>query len=396
MRSIRKIALMAVGDSAWQGGIQYIVNIINALNTVSSEKRLEVHLFRHPHQKFIDLKQFDKIDLSIHNIDEVLKPWTLWNRLKWFLQRKFQKRIYPRLENYLLANHFDYVYPATLSDCNGRLNVGSWIADFQYHNYPDGHDSETNRQAEMTIRFIATKMRKVVFSSAHCEKEGLHLFPQSKGKTHVMPFSVFVNERYINSAILEEVRNYYDIHEPYLMVSNLFAMIKNHKTLFKAISILRKEGLRIKLVCTGNFVNAFQIEYANEVLQMITSMGIRDQLFILGLIPREHQVALYRMSLALVQPSLHEGWSTCVEEAKALGKNLLISDIPVHREQWPDHLSFFNPNDATQLASKIRFLYDTQQLNHFPEVKKEKEGLLGYERSVRAFGENFIRIASVD
>jgi glycosyltransferase involved in cell wall biosynthesis len=394
MRTIKKIALMAVGDSAWQGGIQYIVNIMHALDAVSTGASLEVHLFRHPHQKFSDLDRFTRIRLCVHNIDEVLPPWSLGNRIFWYLQRKFSNRIYPRLENYLLRHQFDYVYPATLSDCNGRLNVGSWIADFQYKNYPDGHNKETTLQAEKTIGTIAKKMPKVIFSSAYCEEECFSIFPEAKGKTFVMPFAVFMDRQHFTTS-LDQVRNHYDIHGPFLMVSNLFAATKNHKTLFAALGILRKEGLKIPLVCTGNLVNSSQIEFTNEVLNMITSYGIRDQLYLLGLIPRNHQVSLYRMAVAMVQPSLHEGWSTCVEEAKALGKTLIVSDIGVHREQWPDNTLFFDPLDEVMLANHVRQQWKATSSTDFPDLDKEARSLQHYEEiTVRAFGQNFLSIAS--
>ena len=34
-----------------------------------------------------------------------------------------------------------------------------------------------------------------------------------------------------------------------------------------------------------------------------------------------------------MQPSLCEGWGTVLEDAKVLDKAVLLSDIPVHREQ---------------------------------------------------------------
>jgi len=394
MRTIKKIALMAVGDSAWQGGIQYIVNIIHALDAVSMGTPLEVHLFRHPHQHFSGLDRFNHIKLHVHNIDEVLPPWSFKNRFFWYLQRKFFKRIYPRLENYLLALQVDYVYPATLSDCNGRLNVGSWIADFQYKNFPDGHNKETTLQAEKTIGEIARKMPKVIFSSAYCEQECFSVFPEAKGKTYVMPFAVFMDQQHFKTSF-EQVRDHYGIKGPYLMVSNLFGATKNHKTLFAALGLLRKEGLKIPLVCTGNLVNSTQIEFTNEVLQMITTYGIRDQLYLLGLIPRDHQVTLYRMALAMVQPSLHEGWSTCVEEAKALGKTLIVSDIGVHREQWPGNTLFFNPLDEVMLANRIRETWRATQAATFPDLAEELTSMKNYHEVVKAFGQNFLTIASI-
>jgi hypothetical protein len=55
-------------------------------------------------------------------------------------------------------------------------------------------------------------------------------------------------------------------------------------------------------------------------------------------------------AVAIINPSYFEGWSTTVEEAKALGQRLILSDIPVHREQAPMYATYFMPNDAKALA----------------------------------------------
>jgi glycosyltransferase involved in cell wall biosynthesis len=395
MREIKKIALMAVGDSAWQGGIQYVVNIINALDVIAESKSLEIHLFKSNAQHFSDLNNFKKIGLTVHSIEAVIPAFTFGNRLRWFLQRALLGRINPRYENYLLKEKFDYVFPATLSDCGGRLNAGAWIADFQYHHFPEGHSAEVTRQAEKTIGFIAKNTNKIILSSLFCENDSFKLFPETRCKTHVMPFSVYINKDHLNAESLPKVRNIYGIEGSFLMVSNLFGATKNHKTLFEALGILRKQGIKIKLVCTGNFVNYAKMEFTNEVLQMITENGIRDQLYILGLIPREHQVALYRLSMAMVQPSINEGWSTCVEEAKALGKTLLLSDIDVHKEQFPDNPFFFEALNPSDLAAKIKDVAGLLQGNEFPDRGTEEEALTKYSKDIKSFGENFLAIASL-
>jgi hypothetical protein len=55
-----------------------------------------------------------------------------------------------------------------------------------------------------------------------------------------------------------------------------------------------------------------------------------------------------------VNPSRFEGWSTTVEEAKSLGKRVLVSDIAVHREQAPARASYFGVDDAGVLAAQLR------------------------------------------
>lgn len=46
----------------------------------------------------------------------------------------------------------------------------------------------------------------------------------------------------------------------------------------------------------------------------------------LGLVPRSDVIALMRYSISLINPSFFEGWSTTVEEAKSMGKQIILSE----------------------------------------------------------------------
>jgi glycosyltransferase involved in cell wall biosynthesis len=72
----------------------------------------------------------------------------------------------------------------------------------------------------------------------------------------------------------------------------------------------------------------------------------------LGLVPYEDVLGLNAASDALINPSLFEGWSTTVEEAKALGTGMLLSDIGLHREQSPS-ATFFPADNAVALAAAM-------------------------------------------
>ena len=85
--------------------------------------------------------------------------------------------------------------------------------------------------------------------------------------------------------------------------------------------------------------------------------GVRGAFRVLGLVPYEHVTALSRDSQALINPSLFEGWSTTVEEAKSMGKRILLSRIPVHVEQDPPGGTFFDPADPDELAALMEEAY---------------------------------------
>ena len=73
----------------------------------------------------------------------------------------------------------------------------------------------------------------------------------------------------------------------------------------------------------------------------------------LGKVPYEDVIALMKNCEALINPSLFEGWSTTVEEAKSLGIKLLLSDISVHFEQLGNKAKYFKKNSALSLANLI-------------------------------------------
>ena len=80
-------------------------------------------------------------------------------------------------------------------------------------------------------------------------------------------------------------------------------------------------------------------------------------------------------SVGVINPSLFEGWSTTVEETKSLGLNMVLSDIPVHREQNPDRGVFFDPRKPASLADALAMVlerYATEVEHTYQAHAKER------------------------
>ena len=80
-------------------------------------------------------------------------------------------------------------------------------------------------------------------------------------------------------------------------------------------------------------------------------MPLHKETKVLGFISREDQLTLMQAAVAVMQPSLFEGWSTVVEDAKSMSVPLVASAISVHQEQFADYgvKLFFAPEDAADL-----------------------------------------------
>jgi hypothetical protein len=85
-----------------------------------------------------------------------------------------------------------------------------------------------------------------------------------------------------------------------------------------------------------------------------------------------------RGSIALINPSEFGGWSTTVEEAKAYGVPMLLSDLDVHREQ-ASTAQFFSVSDDLRLAD----LLEAAWLGDGPADRVDQERRFEQEQEVR-------------
>ncbi len=128
---------------------------------------------------------------------------------------------------------------------------------------------------------------------------------------------------------------------------------KNHALVLRALAALGP-GEGAPVVFTGREEDARDPAYGPSVKALAAELGVQDRARFLGFLPRGDQLGLIKGAVAVVQPSLCEGWSTVVEDAKALGRPVLASDIPVHREQLGRHALLFAPDDPQALAALLR------------------------------------------
>ena len=77
----------------------------------------------------------------------------------------------------------------------------------------------------------------------------------------------------------------------------------------------------------------------------------------MGEIPYNDVLQLIKNSVAVINPSFFEGWSSTVEESKSINKLIILSNINVHLEQNPKHAIYFNPKNEIELASVMEKVF---------------------------------------
>jgi glycosyltransferase involved in cell wall biosynthesis len=235
----------------------------------------------------------------------------------------------------------------------GKVRAIGWIPDFQHLRLPDYFTATDRRLRDRTFLELARRAFRVMLSSESAARDFAEFAPAFRHKARVVRFASLLGREPARDPFPTVTR--YRLPEKFALVANQFWRHKNHEVVAEALAQLAARGLRIPCVLVGLPADYRDPENVtlSRLLQQLAHGGLSGQVIVLGHVPRAELVDLLRAAAVIVQPSRFEGWSTTVEDAKALGRPLLCSDIPVHREQAPKALGFFGCDDPAALAALL-------------------------------------------
>lgn len=236
----------------------------------------------------------------------------------------------------------------------GRLRSVGWIPDFQHVHLPHFFQPGELALRDRFLLELAARSTRLMVSSEAALTDLKAFAPAYAAKARVVRFgSLFALEPPAGDPA-RTLRRYH-LPEKFALVVNQFWAHKNHAVVVEALGLLRKGGLRIPLVMVGLPADGRDPQNAtlSRLLQQIAAADLGGQAVPLGRVTREELTDLLRAAAVVLQPSRFEGWNTTVEDAKALGRPLLCSDLPVHREQAPHALGYFGCDDAGALAALL-------------------------------------------
>jgi glycosyltransferase involved in cell wall biosynthesis len=233
-----------------------------------------------------------------------------------------------------------------------RLKTLWFIADFQHLHLPALFSAKELSRRDTFFRRRSARCDSVILSSEAAKADFTSLFPEQAHKAAVLRF---VSSPQTSGGVpsAEELRRKYQFKGAFFLLPNQFWKHKNHRAAISALQILKQRGQAILILATGLANDPRHPTYFAELMEFVKECDVRESFRVLGSIPDNDLLGLMRNCVAILNPSLFEGWSTSVEEAKSLGKTVLLSDIAVHREQTPDLGVYFHPLDAEGLASKL-------------------------------------------
>lgn len=385
MNTRPKVGLLGIGGLHWIAGVNYVVNLMLALNNLPEEERAKVYLIELADS---DLGLYDKAASRVQVI-----PWPGRNKRSIFarLFRRVDVRELQKMQALSVQKeNISCVFP-----CKFRNGVQygvpwiGWAVDFQHKYYPEFFTPSYVQERDDLFIWHGENSPLVVNSSQCAVEDFDRYYPGYRHKLRVLHFRTVPFPEWFTGDP-EAVTRKYKLSPKFLMVPNQFFIHKNHECAFHALKALRDRGYDISLVCTGKTEDSRMPRFFQELLEYIESNGLKDHVRILGLLPRFEQIQIMRKAAAIVQPSFFEGWSTVVEDARAMGKPIFLSDIPVHREQAPPRAVYFDPRDPDALADAVSHAWN--QLSPGPIVEEEMEATENHRQHIVNYARDFIQL----
>jgi len=378
------IIIPVLGNSSWIGGLTYQDNLIEALKMLPELNITLTNELDHSNTSDQDLPLTKRIfSKSKKRFNGALNKVSSWSK-------NYDADLQKKLDQ-CMNGKINAIFTLNEAHLRGKNNIIKlyWIPDFQQVHLKHFFNKEDLEKRNSRYREGCELSDIIIVSSNNVKKDLEKFAPEHAAKCRI---SSFVSK--IPSFIWEAdpmiVVDKYSLPEKFFYLPNQLWKHKNHKVVFEAFHILRNENIFPNLVCTGNPNDHRDPDFYKGLMKIAAELDIKNQIRFLGMVPYQDVMTLIRQSIAVINPSLFEGWSTTVEESKSIGKQLILSDLEVHREQSAPNASFFSPESAQQLAEILKVKWS--ELKPGPDAAMEMQARQQLESRIRNYAETFVRI----
>jgi glycosyltransferase involved in cell wall biosynthesis len=323
------IGILTAGFINWQGGIDFLKNIILGVKNISPKKNINLYLC-------FEINTDKNIICDFNNS---------------FKDEKFI--IYTNVKELHTKHRIDLLFPSIrVIRSNDSLNWIGYIPDCQHKYLPHFFSKEEITGRDLHFSNMINSAKLIIVNSQDTKKDLIKFYQAKKNQIIELPFAPIIeNLNYFENNI--ELIKKYNLPKLYFMISNQFWLHKDHITAFKALALL--ENKNIHIVCTGELNDYRSKTYIKELFSLIEDLHLKNRIHFLGIIPKIEQIEIMKNCIALIQPTLFEGGpgGGSVYNAISIGKKCIVSNIKINKEILDDNVLFFKAKNYKNLSLKM-------------------------------------------
>lgn len=380
-----RVAFTLIGGKDWTGGYNYLMNLLVVLGRYKQNQLTPV-LFVGDALSADDTRPFS----DIPSVELIRTPLLNASRRTGSLMQAMLLGLDVPLQRLFQAHSIDVVFESA-QFFGWRLGIPAiaWIPDFQHKVLPHLFSRSAWWKREIGFRAQVAGGRIIMLSSDDARHACEHYYPSTCGRTRTVHFAVPPSPE-IPYAEARAIADSYGLPRQYFFMPNQFWQHKNHGLVLEALSILRQRGKQVVVAASGKQSDPRAPGYFPAFRERLEQAGLQDMFKLLGMVPYQHLASLMRASSALLNPSLFEGWSTTVEEARSLGTPMVLSDLEVHREQMGQDALYFDRHSAQSLADALDGFIP---LDESQRMRRADTARIAAMQRVEQFAQDFVDIA---
>jgi glycosyltransferase involved in cell wall biosynthesis len=336
-------------------------------------------------------KQTDLFDVQQRSCIKVISPKDAWGKRFPSLWRR------RGMVKDIISEHPDIFHglsnelPSTIEKANVKKIVT--VQDLIFERYPETYNFDERYVHRWKIKQACRVADVIIAISKQTKDDLVNIYGVAADKIQICYQSCNpIFEQKINDDEKKLVKQRYGLPDTFFLFISAITKRKNLITICKAMQIL-KGKLNIPLVIIGDGKKE-----KDEVKEFMKEKGLADQLLFLNELPQSKEKpfvsaadfpAIYQQALALIYPSIFEGYGQPVLEALWSGVPVICSDTSSLPEAGGDAALYFSPYDTETLAKYMQQIAGDKDLRN---DMREKGFNKAHQITPAKYGDSMMRI----
>ena len=231
------------------------------------------------------------------------------------------------------------------------------VHDLGYHYFPEAHTRRQVAYLRWSTRHNARRSRRVIADSEATRRDLARFYDIDPARIDVVyPGNQPGLEPVTDAALLAATQAKYGVQPPYLLY---LGTLQPRKNLVRLVEAYAASGIPHQLVLAGK-----RGWHASSILAAVNAQppAVRERILLPGFVAEADKAALISGAMALLFPSLYEGFGFPVLEAQACGTAVVCADNSSLPEVAGEGALFVEAEDAKGIAQAIRHITSEDEL----------------------------------
>ena len=226
------------------------------------------------------------------------------------------------------------------------------LHDLIFKFYPRYHLPRNWIYLQVAMPLFLRRADAIICVSEHTKRDAQKIYGVPEARIRVIREGIHPRFKPVTDvAVLQRVRERYNLPEQYVLALGTIEPRKNLMTLFEAFKALLADGKHAELSVV---VGGKQGWLFHETYRAVHERGLTGRVKFIGYVEDQDLPAVYTMARAMAFPSVYEGFGLPPLEAMACGVPVLCSNASSMPELVGDSALLLPPMDADAWAGALQ------------------------------------------